>query len=243
MYKVSMGIDEKNIRKMKSFVRSLRRSAELPRGKTFFRYFENRVALMIALRRRRLRLPHPISIMLELTTLCQLKCITCPQQYAMGREMDRGHMDLESAERLFDQNYMYLNVVGLTGLGETLLYPHLVEFVQYLRSKNEFVGISLSTTAMKPDAPKIVNAIADQIDSLQISIDGCGEVFEKIKRNATWEKYLANPKEIAKIVDGRRAKILLNMVVLDITMIRWLISLGSRKASKYQWFTSILSIL
>jgi radical SAM protein with 4Fe4S-binding SPASM domain len=110
---------------------------------------------------------------------------------------------------------MYLNGVGLTGLGETLLYPHLVEFVRYIRSKNEFVGISLSTNAIKPDAPKIVNAIADQIDSLQISIDGCGEVFEKIRRNATWEKYLANLKEIAKIVNGRRAKILLNMVVLE----------------------------
>jgi radical SAM protein with 4Fe4S-binding SPASM domain len=193
----------------------LRRAAGLPGGAAFYRYAANRAAFALARRRRSLKLPHPTSIMLEVTNLCQLHCITCPREYAMGARMDKGHMDLAAAKRLIDENHVYLDSLGLTGLGETLLYPHLVELVDYIRAKNKGVHIFISTNAQQPNAPDLVGAVADKIDSLQISIDGIGEAFEHVRRNSDWEKYLANVKAIARIARGRRARLKFNMVVLE----------------------------
>lgn len=192
----------------------IRRASGLPRGSQFIQYARNRMAFTLALQRRRLALPHPTALMLEVTNLCQLKCITCPREYSMGRAMDKGHMDLEAAKRLIDENHVYLDSIGLTGLGETLLYPHLVALVDYIRDRNRGVHIFISTNAQQPDAPRQVDAIAAKIDALQISIDGCGEVFEKVRRNSNWEKYIANVREMARVAKGRRATPKFNMVVL-----------------------------
>jgi radical SAM protein with 4Fe4S-binding SPASM domain len=192
-----------------------RRAAGLPGGRGFLDYARNRAAFTLAVRGRRPVLPHPTSLMLEVTNLCQLKCITCPREYAMGQAMDKGHMDIRAAKRLVDENHIYLDSIGLTGLGETLLYPHLLELVEHIRSRNRGVHIFISTNAQQPDAPKLVNAIADSIDALQISIDGQGEVFEKVRRNSNWEKYLGNVAEIVKVTGGRRARPKFNMVVLE----------------------------
>jgi len=191
-----------------------RRALGLPRGKGFFDYTGNRVAYFLATTLRRPVLPHPTSLMLEVTNLCQLKCITCPREYLLGRAMDKGHMDLEAARELIDKNHVYLDSIGLTGLGETLLYPHLVELLDHIRKRNKGIHVFISTNAQQPDAPAVVDAIADKIDALQISIDGSGEVFEKIRRNSSWDKYLANVKEIVRITRGRRARVKFNMVVL-----------------------------
>jgi MoaA/NifB/PqqE/SkfB family radical SAM enzyme len=193
----------------------LRRAVGLPGGAQFFRYAANRVAFALATRKRSLKLPHPTSLMLEVTNLCQLHCVTCPREYALGSLMDKGHMGLESAKRLIDQNLVYLDSIGLTGLGETLLYPHIIELVDYIRARNKGVHIFISTNAQQPNAPEIVSAIADKIDSLQISIDGIGDVSEKVRRNSDWEKYLANLLEIAKVTRGRRVRLKFNMVVLE----------------------------
>ena len=192
----------------------LRRAVGLPRGEQFLRYAPNRVAFALAARRRSLTLPHPTSLMLEVTNLCQLHCVTCPREYAMGSRMDKGHMDLADAKRLVDENHVYLDSIGLTGLGETLLYPHLVELVDHIRLRNQGVHVFISTNAQQSNAPELVEAMADKVDSLQISIDGTGAAFEEVRVNSNWEKYVANVREIARIARGRRARLKFNMVVL-----------------------------
>jgi MoaA/NifB/PqqE/SkfB family radical SAM enzyme len=210
----------------------LKRAMGLPGGAQFFRYAANRAAFALATRRRSLKLPHPTSLMLEVTNICQLHCITCPREYALGSRMDKGHMDFESAKRLIDENLVYLDSIGLTGLGETLLYPHIVELVDHIRANNKGVHIFISTNAQQPNAPEIVGAIADKIDSLQISIDGIGEVSEKVRRHSDWDKYLANLREIVRITRGRRVRLKFNMVVLEenqhqmIDVIRLAVELG-----------------
>jgi MoaA/NifB/PqqE/SkfB family radical SAM enzyme len=203
------------LRRTASLARKVaRRALGLPSGKSFFDYSGNRIAYLLAAKLRRTKLPHPTSLMLEVTNLCQLRCITCPREYLMGRAMDKGHMDLDAARKLIDENNVYLDSIGLTGLGETLLYPHLIELVDHIRKQNRGIHIFISTNAQQPDAPAIVDAIADKIDALQISVDGCGEVFESIRVNSSWEKYLANVKQIVRITKGRRARVKFNMVVL-----------------------------
>ncbi len=190
------------------------RITNLPTGSDLLTYSKNRIKLFLAHRNRQVKLPHPSSLILEITNHCQLKCITCAREYEFGKRMDKGHMDLAAAKKLIYENQVYLDKIGLTGLGEPLIYPHLVELIDYIRTLNKGVSIFISTNAQLPKSAEIIDKIADDIDTLQVSIDGVGEVFEKTRKGANFKTYLKNLEAISQVTIGRRMDIKLNMVVL-----------------------------
>ena len=93
---------------------------------------------------------YPSNVMLELSNQCNLHCTTCAREYAYGRSMDRGFMPPQRAKSIIDQLLPRLDSIGLTGMGETFLYPHLLEIARYIRQKKPAVVISLSTNAQVP---------------------------------------------------------------------------------------------
>jgi radical SAM protein with 4Fe4S-binding SPASM domain len=153
--------------------------------------------------------------MLEITNHCQLKCITCAREYSWGSEMAKGHMDIEEAKRLIDNTHLFLDRITLTGLGEPLLYPHLDELIDYIYFKNKGISIFLSTNAQPTKTLEIIQAISDKIDTLQISMDGIGEIFEKIRKNSKYDVFLENLQAIARLTSNRRAEVKINMVVFE----------------------------
>lgn len=133
----------------------------------------------------------------------------------MGKNMDIGHMKLENAKKIIDESCQHINRIGLSGLGETLLYPHLIDLVDYIVSKNPQITISMSTNAGLPSSPRLIDSISRKVElDLQISIDGCGEIFEKIRKGEIYNQFLDNLKKIKKITSQRKTTITLNMVLL-----------------------------
>ncbi len=153
--------------------------------------------------------------MLEVTNRCQLHCITCPREYGLGARMDKGHMDVGKAKSLIDSAHTYLDRIALTGLGEPFLYPHLVELVEHISGRNRGLSIFVSTNAQHPGTAELAGRLADRIDTLQISIDGCGEVFESIRKGASYGRFLENLGAAAWAARGRRMDVVLNMVVVE----------------------------
>ena len=192
-----------------------RRLASLPRGLNLFRYASNRLGFMYRKKRMNPEVKRPVALMIEVTNHCQLSCVTCAREYKWGREMDKGHMDLEQFKRIIDENHVYLDRIGLTGLGETLLYPQLVEAVGYIRSKNRGISIFISTNAYQANAPEIVGQVADQIDTLQVSLDGLGSVFEGIRKKSHYDQFMRNLEEISGLAEHARMTVKFNMVVFE----------------------------
>ena len=193
----------------------LKRITNLPTGAGTFKYLFNRISLLISRKSRTLNLPHPNVIMLEVTNHCQLHCITCAREYAFGHSMDIGHMDFSEAKKIIDENHIYLDSIGLTGLGEPLLYPHLKQLIEYIREKNKGMLIFISTNAQHKKTVEILSSIADKIDTLQISIDGIGDTFERIRKNGDYVSFIKNCREIVKFSRSYRFYIKLNMVVFE----------------------------
>jgi len=156
----------------------------LPKRAKIFPYVMNTVKFYRAKINKSTRLPHPHSLMLEITNHCQLKCITCAREYSLGSKMAKGHMDIEEAKRLIDSSHLFLDRITLTGLGEPLLYPHLNELIDYVNFKNKGISIFLSTNAQPGKTLEIIEAISNKIDTLQVSMDGIGETFERIRRKS-----------------------------------------------------------
>ena len=191
------------------------RIRHLPKGMGFLAYLGNTAASYRAKRKGKVVLPHPRSLVVEVTNHCQLRCITCPRQNALGREMDKGHMDLGLAKKIIDENHIYLDRICLTGLGEPFVYPHLVEIIDYIHSKNKGIAIRIATNGQHPHTSEVLASVADKITTLQVSIDGCGDVFEEIRVNADYGVFLKRLEAFAGMMTKHRFDVRLNMVVFS----------------------------
>lgn len=159
------------------------------------------------------RLPHPTNAMIELGNVCNLRCITCPRVYDYGQQMDKGFMPKEKAFRLIDELLPYLDSIGLTGLGETAMYPHLADVVKYIKRKKKSIVITISTNAHFDGYMERIKPCLPFIDNIQFSVDGVGEVYETIRPGTDFGTVSRNIKET--MACGRDAVYMLNFVVSD----------------------------
>ncbi|MDV7186714.1 radical SAM protein [Lutibacter sp. TH_r2] len=193
--------------------KALQRIKYLPKGVYFFKYVFNKIKHIYFKATKSTKVAYPSTIMLELTNRCNLACTTCPREYAYGKQMNQGMMDINQAKKIIDQLWPYLDSIGLTGMGETFMYNDIEEVVDYIKSKNKGIIISVSTNAMLPSFIKRVSRVVNKIDTIQISIDGLNEVYEQIRLNAKFETLHKNLAELKTLCKGTNTTLMLNMVV------------------------------
>ena len=193
--------------------KAIKRLKQLPGGRAFFRYSGNKFHHYRLKARGSTRVAHPSTIMLELSAHCNIHCTICPREYDYGKAMDKGYMDLQQAKRIIDQAWPYLDSIGLTGMGETFLYPHLEEVVDYIRSKNKGIVISASINAYAPKTEEYATKLRSKIDTIQVSIDGIEGVYDNIRRGSNFKEFSSNLAKVSKILKGSSTDLMLNMVV------------------------------
>lgn len=205
---MAFGINKRRIQK------AVRRLRSLPGGINFFKYTSNKMYGAYLKATGSTRIAHPSSIMLEVTNHCNLKCITCPREYQYGEEMAKGFMDINQLKKIIDQAYPYVDSIGLTGLGETLLYKQLPEALDYIRSKNKGIITTISINAHLPNSIELVKLIADKLDTLQISMDGVGEIYENVRLRGEYKLFYDNVKGIVEYCRDKRSDVMFNFVAI-----------------------------
>lgn len=198
-------------RRLKKMVK---RAYHLPRGIDFFRYSLNKFHSFYLEKTNSLKVAHPSTIMLEVTNLCNLKCITCPREYLYGDQMNKGFMDFEKLKKVVDEAYPYVDSIGLTGLGETFLYKDIVNAVDYIKSKSKGIIVSCSINAHLKNSAEIAGKLINKIDTIQISMDGIGEVYEQVRIKGDFKLFENNLKSIIKLAKNTDTDIMLNVVIV-----------------------------
>lgn len=173
-------------KKTKKIVKRLK---NLPRGFDFLKYATNRLRALYYRIFDNTKVAYPTTIMFEVTNHCNLKCITCPREYAYGNEMDKGFLPFDDFKKVLDEAVPYLDSIGLTGLGETFLYKDLVKAVEYIRSKNKGIIISASINATLNNTVDIASQLVNKIGTIQISIDGLNDVYNQVRINGDFKKF------------------------------------------------------
>lgn len=194
--------------------KALKRLKYIPKGMDFLSYSGNKIEHFAKKASNSIKVAHPSTIMLELTNHCNLHCITCPREYSFGQEMAMGHMDFEKLKSIVDQVYPYIDSIGLTGLGEPMFYKHLPQALAYIKSKNKGIITSISTNASLPKTASIVNEIKGTIDTIQISIDGVGEGYNQIRKNANFDNFIHNVEQIISITKQSDTDVMFNVVIM-----------------------------
>lgn len=145
---------------------------------------------------------------IELTNRCNLKCKMC---FLPEMKRPKQDMDFELYKRIIDST-RNLRYVSLSNWGEPLLYPNLIEAIQYAVDKGIKVNVTTNGTLLG-DA-FIVNFLRSKLSSLQVSIDGIGEDYERI-RGVDFDEMKTRINRLFRIVKNKIFLVIRTTVMKD----------------------------
>lgn len=145
----------------------------------------------------------PVRLWVELTSLCNYRCIMCPNK-DMNKEA-HGYMDFALYKKIIDEAAEFAFDVNLAHRGESLLHPQIVEAILYAKSKKLFTRLHTNGSLLTEElAHKILES---GLDRLSFSFDGFDkDTYEKIRVGGNFEKTLQNILRFLEIKKEQKSK-------------------------------------
>lgn len=128
----------------------------------------------------------PMSIAIEPTTSCNLRCPECPSGL---RTFTRptGMLSENLFRDVIDQLAPTLNYLTFYFQGEPYLHPQFLELVKYASDKNIYTATSTNAHFLKDEIAK--STVESSLDRLIISIDGTSQdTYQSYRRGGSLEK-------------------------------------------------------
>ncbi len=139
----------------------------------------------------------PISIRLEASTLCQLKCPSCPTaQGETKKNLGSGVLAFQNFKDLVDRNPAIVHI-ELSNWGEIFLNPELTEIMKYAYKKGVILtasnGANLNT--VKPSV--LEDLVKYKFRHIDCSIDGASqETYKQYRVGGNFDRVIENIKTI-----------------------------------------------
>ena len=138
----------------------------------------------------------PISISIEPTTACNLKCPECPSGLRSFTRQT-GNLKLDFFRQTITQLSDRLMYVLFYFQGEPFINPHFLEMVNFASKRGIYT--MTSTNAHFLDDQNAKRTVESGLDRLIISIDGTTqETYEQYRREGQLEKVLEGARNIVK---------------------------------------------
>ncbi|MBC8316212.1 MAG: SPASM domain-containing protein [Bacteroidales bacterium] len=140
---------------------------------------------------------HPISISIEPTNKCNLKCPECPTgQHGLTRSS--GSIDIERFKIYVDQAGKKLLYLILYFQGEPYLNRLLFDMISYAKSKKIYVWSSTNGHYLTEE--NIRKTIESGLDNLVISLDGTNqEAYENYRVGGDYETVVQGIRDFIRI--------------------------------------------
>lgn len=145
---------------------------------------------------------YPLSVDLELSSICNLKCPMCFTITEQFKEkVNTKLMDLNLYKKIIDEIAGKIPAIRLSFRGEPTLHPKLIECIRYAKTKG--IGeVSFLTNGSKLDEDYFEELLLAGIDWITISVDGMDEIYENIRKPIKFNDILENIKNIKKIKES-----------------------------------------
>lgn len=144
--------------------------------------------------------PHTVTI--ETTNDCNLRCKMC---YRGKRKV--GYMDFELFKKVVDEVASIGGVcLRLHYSGETTLHPRFADMLQYVMAKRpQFYNVGFFTNGMllKEKLSKLIVDLG--VDWISVSIEGIGEVNDKIRIGSNYSVIKSNLEKLL-LIRGSKPK-------------------------------------
>jgi radical SAM protein with 4Fe4S-binding SPASM domain len=131
----------------------------------------------------------PISIGIEPTTACNLRCPQCPSGL---RSFSRptGRLTLETFQSVIDQTHEHLVYLILYFQGEPYINPQLLDMVRYATDKNVYTMTSTNGHFLSRETA--IQTVQSGLRRLIVSMDGTNkESYQQYRVGGDWDKVLS----------------------------------------------------
>jgi MoaA/NifB/PqqE/SkfB family radical SAM enzyme len=147
---------------------------------------------------------------IELTNRCNASCIFCPRD----KTPEQGFMEFETFRKAIDRaiDDYYPPVVHLCGLGEPLLHPEVIKFVDYLTDKKIFSRITTNASLLSPELSK--KLLKAGLNELRVSVSGINENYNNIHKLDF--STVSNNLKIFLKLSRNKCKVVLSMTKCDL---------------------------
>lgn len=140
-------------------------------------------------------------LVIESTSRCNLKCEMCPRN---SFKYENGDVDLDSFKKI-SKYFTPKIIVNLTGWGEPLLHPKLIEIINIVKKKGAKVGFTTNATLLDNEVSE--KLIRSNLDFIDFSIDGgTQDTYEQIRKGAKFYDVIHNIKNFIKIKETSGSK-------------------------------------
>lgn len=141
----------------------------------------------------------PIHLILEPTTYCPLNCIMCKRSKYIQQP---AHLKLTEFKQIFDQIRPLR--LTLSGLGESLVHPDLIEMIRYAHQDSCQVS---TTTSLAVSNISLSDLVTSGLSRLKISLDAVDkEVYQRIRGQDLFEGIIDRIKELVRIKQQLNSK-------------------------------------
>ena len=136
----------------------------------------------------------PISLSIEPTTSCNLRCPECPSGL---RSFTRptGMLDLTFYNKIIDEQSKSLSYLLLYFQGEPFLHQNFVQMIKYAANKGIYTATSTNAHYFTDDVAR--ETVESGLDRLIISIDGTTQdVYEQYRVGGSLDKVIEGTKKL-----------------------------------------------
>jgi len=159
---------------------------------------------------------HPMMIWIEPTNICNLRCIMCPQGKDLVKRK-KGHMDFNLYRKIIDEACRWKPYINLHHMGESLLYPKIVDMIKYAKLK-KCGPVKLTTNGTVLNEKLALSILDSGLDVIRFSFDGATKkTYEKIRIGSDFDKTLGYITDFIKLKKklGKKTQIIVDIVVID----------------------------
>ncbi len=137
---------------------------------------------------------YPPNLQIEVSSMCNLRCIMCYQHDKTFSSKKNGHMGIMNFDlfkKIIDEIEGNVEAVTFASRGEPTLNPELDKFLKYCEGK--FLGLKINTNATMFNEKIINTLLSSDLETLVLSIDAADkEMYEKIRINSNFDKIIKN---------------------------------------------------
>jgi MoaA/NifB/PqqE/SkfB family radical SAM enzyme len=172
----------------------------------------------------------PPIIILENTTVCNLRCIHCPQGqgYPEREDYHAVYMDWDVYKKAIDEiAENKITLLRYSPAGEAMIHPQFLDQVAYAKSKG-ITPVNLTTNGLTLDNPAILDGkrvpnktILDillevGIDIIDISLDAATrESYERIRVRSSYHRVWSNIHRLLYLRERKKSPTRLMLSIID----------------------------
>lgn len=158
----------------------------------------------------------PLMVVMEITNVCNLKCIHCPHAFISSQPdyMPR-HMEWGVYKKIADEVSCHKDTIfRFTCDGEPMCHPQFLDIVKYAKEKL-ISPVCFTTNGFFLDAHAAKEVLMCGVDVIEVSLDALNkETYTKIRKGSDFQRVVNNLKRLIELRNnmGSQTKIMVSII-------------------------------